>query len=222
MSISTRIKIIIGAYGSGKTEFALNYALWLKSQGNRVGIVDLDIVNPYFRSRDLRESFESQGIPVISSHIGLETADIPALSPKIFSLLENPAMNTVVDVGGDPAGARALGRFQQQIQQKKYDLWMVINPFRPETGDPEFVSDMISRLETASRLKITGLIDNTNMGWQTTLSDREWGRKLISIVAERGNLPIVWRTISTDCPKEKADGIPLLPMKLYLRPVWLG
>jgi hypothetical protein len=222
MTTSSRIKIVIGAYGSGKTEFALNYALWLKNQVNNVGLVDLDIVNPYFRSRDLREQFESQGIPIISSHTGLENADIPALSPRIFSLLEAQQTKVVFDVGGDPAGARALGRFQTHIQREKYDLWMVVNPFRPETGDTENVLEMISRLEAASRLKITGLIDNTNMGKQTTSSDREWGRNLISIIAERGHLPIVWRTLSPDCPNEENDEIPLLPIHLYLRPAWLG
>lgn len=223
MSGEPKTTIIVGAYGSGKTEFSINYALWLKSQGRQVGLVDLDIVNPFFRSRDLRDTLEKKGIVVVSSHEGLETADIPALSPQIYAVLDNASQDAIFDVGGDPAGARSLGRFNAHLKKRPYELWMVINPFRPDTNNLALISEMKERLERASRLQVTGLIDNTNMGVVTSSEDRRYGRRLIHEAAEAWNLPILWRTLSEDCPPEaQDDGVPVFPIKLYLRPDWLA
>lgn len=223
MNIEPRTVIIVGAYGSGKTEFSINYAIWLREQKHQVGLVDLDIVNPYFRSRDLRGMLESQGITVASSHEGLESADIPALSPQIYALLGDDSRIAVMDVGGDPAGARALGRFNLHITRSPYELWMVINPFRPDTGELTLLTAMKESLERASRLQVTGLIDNTNMGVVTSSADRLHGRRLIREAAEAWKLPIRWRTLSKDCPPEIPDDeVPAFPIKLYLRPDWLA
>lgn len=223
MSKEPRITMIVGAYGSGKTEIAVNYAFWLNAQNRNVSLVDLDIVNPFFRSRDLRDLLEEQGIAVISSHQGLETADIPALSPKIYAVLDDKKRHAVLDVGGDPAGARALSRFNARIVQEPYDLWMVINPFRPDTNDMVHLTEMKERLERAARLKVTAIIDNTNMGVETQAADRLHGRRIIHEAAKAWNLPIRWRTLSGDCPPEsQEDDVPVFPIKLYLRPDWLA
>lgn len=218
-----RLTIIVGAYGSGKTEVALNLAYQLAAESGPVGMVDLDIVNPFFRSRDQQAILAERGIQMISSNEGLETADLPALSPKIMSLFQNKAMNGIFDVGGDPAGARALGRFNRFFAEEDYDLWMVVNPFRPDTRDADHIAMMRDSLEQTSRLHVTGLIDNTNMGVETTAEDREAGRRLINAAANKLDLPIICRTCSVDCPIDSGeDGIPILALTLFIRPSWLA
>jgi hypothetical protein len=222
MMHKTRLTIIVGAYGSGKTEFALNYAVKMAEQEKTINLVDLDIVNPYFRSRDLREPLEQQGIHIISSNPGLETADIPALSPEILSVLQNPGEIGIFDVGGDPVGARALGRFHPYIAQGDYALWMVINPFRPDTRSIDQLIEMKNSIEQASRLQITGLVDNTNLGMLTKEEDQRFGHALVDEASRTFQIPIVYRTESPDFPLVTGvEDIPVLPLKLYVRPDWL-
>lgn len=218
----TRLTVIVGAYGSGKTEVAINYALRLRADGKRVNMVDLDIVNPFFRSRDIRDYLAGHDIQVISSNEGLETADIPALSPKILGLLQDRDYDGIFDVGGDPAGATALGRFNRYFQQEPYNLWVVVNPFRPDSSDAQQVFEMVRAIENASRLKATGLIDNTNLGSATTVQDRLAGREVVRLAATLLKLPIVWRTVSDKYPPEKGDDhVPSLPLTLYMKPLWM-
>ncbi|MGD9154280.1 MAG: ATP-binding protein, partial [Bacillota bacterium] len=121
-----RITIIGGAFGSGKTEFALACALKKRAlTDGKTGLIDLDIVNPYFRSRDRAAELEKLGVTVISTQPGFEYADLPALSPQIYALLQDQTYQVVVDVGGDPVGARALGRFNPYFNREAYDFWAV-------------------------------------------------------------------------------------------------
>ena len=185
-------------------------------------MVDLDIVNPFFRTRDIRDYLTRQGIQVISSNEGLEAADIPALSPKIIGLLQSRDYDGVFDVGGDPAGATAMGRFNRYFQEEPYSFWVVVNPFRPDTRDAEQIKAMVQEIEKASRLQATGLIDNTNLGSATTPEDRLHGRKVLHSAAELLGLPLVWRTLSNLCPPENGeDQVPYLPLTLYMRPEWM-
>ena len=134
--MAKRLNVICGPYGSGKTEFAINYALSIKAAdpSSPIAIVDLDIVNPYFRSRDIAASLSEQGLEVVSTGAGLEQADLPALSPRIYAFLQDTTYNVVFDVGGDPVGARALGRFNNYFLNEDYDLMLVVNPYRPDAG----------------------------------------------------------------------------------------
>ena len=149
-----RITIFTGPFGSGKTEIAVNYALHLNRHGEKVGLVDLDIVNPYFRSRALSQWLKEAGIDLVSTQPGLEMADLPALSPRIFSFLQSPDHQVIFDVGGDPVGARVLGRFQPYFQTNPYRLWLVVNPYRPGYEDPERIVDLAREVEAASASRL--------------------------------------------------------------------
>ncbi|NLM36728.1 MAG: hypothetical protein GX202_01215 [Firmicutes bacterium] len=217
-----RITIFTGPFGSGKTEVAVNYALYLRRQGQRVGLVDLDIVNPYFRSRTLTRRLKEDGIDLVSTSPGLEMADLPALSPRIFSFLQSPDHQVVFDVGGDPVGARVLGRFQPYFQANPYQLWLVVNPYRPGYEDPACIAGLAREVEAASRLKITGLIDNSNLGNLTDRQVRARGALLVEAAAGRLKLPVVFRTYTDEAQLtvEQAGREQVFPLKLFMLPPW--
>ena len=149
-----RITIVCGAYGSGKTEFAIGHALDLAGEKRgKTALIDLDIVNPYFRSRDIAAELAEQGVTVISTEQGHENSDLPALSPRIFAAFQDEAYQVVIDVGGDPNGARALGRFHGYFLKEQYAFNIVINPYRPNTRNVEDTLQLIRDLSVTSRLQ---------------------------------------------------------------------
>ncbi|HHT06428.1 MAG TPA: hypothetical protein GXZ97_09205 [Hydrogenispora sp.] len=218
-----RITIFTGPFGSGKTEIAVNYALHLNRHGEKVGLVDLDIVNPYFRSRALSQWLKEAGIDLVSTQPGLEMADLPALSPRIFSFLQSPDHQVIFDVGGDPVGARVLGRFQPYFQTNPYRLWLVVNPYRPGYEDPERIVDLAREVEAASRLEIAGLIDNSNLGKLTDQKVRTEGAALVQAAATRLEVPVVFRTYTDQAfltELEQAGAERIFPLNLYMLPPW--
>lgn len=221
-----RITIIGGAYGSGKTEFAVNYAKYLRNEGaGRIGLVDLDIVNPYFRSRELTTDLAQEGITVVSSELAAENVDIPALSPRIFSVLQDHSYQVVFDVGGDPVGARALGRFNQYFQAEPYDFWVVLNPFRPDTKDANEAIQKIEKLESAARIQATGLVANINLGRETTLEIWRQGLTMIDQTGAQTNLPIVYQVVEESFLASNTAffrDYPVFPLQLNMLPPWLA
>lgn len=215
-----RIIIFIGAFGSGKTEVAVNYVLQLKRREPAVGLVDLDIVNPYFRCRDLEAFLRGQGVDLVSTPPGLEQADLPALSPRIFSLLQDPSLPVVFDVGGDPVGARALGRFEPYFSSHAVHLWLVVNPYRPGWDDEGYLHDLTRSLEEMSRLRITGIVDNANLGKETDLRNRLAGARLVEAAAERLSIPMVMRTSSLGLRVERTGEEEILELELFMTPPW--
>jgi hypothetical protein len=161
--MENKLFIIVGHYGSGKTEFSVNYAYKLHHEGHPVAVADLDIVNPFFRSRLKKKQFEKDGIGIVSNYFGDDPyIDLPALSPEIQSFFINKARCNVVDVGGDPVGACALGRYANLIRRQPYEMWMVVNANRYKTRNLEEVIQFVREIEEASGLKINGLINNTH------------------------------------------------------------
>lgn len=219
-----RLTIICGAYGSGKTEFAIAYALSLKGNSSEpVGLVDLDIVNPYFRSRDIAAQLGKQGLTVISSEPGFEYSDMPALSPRIFALLQDRRYQVVLDVGGDPAGARALGRFNRYFVEEPYSMWIVINPFRPETRTTQATIRMIRELQDASRLQAGGIISNINLGSETDWSLWTEGLEQVTAVADAVQLPIVYQAVEAgflEAHRIELAAYPVLPLHLKMLVPW--
>lgn len=223
--MTKRITIIGGAYGSGKTEFALAYALKkaATTQG-KTGVIDLDIVNPYFRSRDRAVELEKLGIMVVSTQAGLEYADLPALSPQIYTLLQDQTYQVVLDVGGDPAGARALGRFNPYFKNEPYDFWVVVNPYRPDTRNPEEAAALIAGLEVASRLQATGLVSNINLGRETTPAIWREGLPFITELAVKLKLPVLYHMVALNFYQTNgklATETEFFPVELQMRPPWL-
>lgn len=155
--------IVIGAYGSGKSEYAINLALQFNKSHTNVTLVDLDIVNPYFRSRDVKDAFQEIGIEVISPDGQFTHADVPMISPRIMGAIQNEDRIVILDVGGDPVGCRALGRFFDAITARGYDMQLVVNTKRPRTGNPDEITEMLGMLETTSKLKVDALVCNTNL-----------------------------------------------------------
>lgn len=218
-----RIRIIVGHYGSGKTEFAVNYAVKLSEQGKRVALADLDVVNPYFRSREKADQLEKLGVKVIGSSLKGDSVDVPSISAEVYGPLQDENIEAILDVGGDSVGARALGRYYNFFKEGKYDMFFVINAYRPETQTLENVEKYIRAIENASRAKVTGLINNTHMLKSTTKEDVLFGQKLVEEVSDALNIPIKYVSALEHVAKELPQNIrgEIFPIKLFMREDWM-
>lgn len=213
-----RIRIIIGHYGSGKTEFSVNYAMKLAGQGKKVALVDLDVVNLYFRSREKAEVLEENGIRIIGGSIRASSLDIPSIPGEVLAPIQDSSYNLIMDVGGDPAGARALGRYHPYLKEGSYDMFFVLNANRPETQTLEKTMEYMVKIEDVARCKITGIINNTHMLKSTNLEDVLRGYDLARRVSDETNIPIKYNV----CLSELADTIKdalegeIFPINLYM------
>lgn len=196
--MKSKIYITVGHYGSGKTEFSINFALSLAKTHDKVFLVDLDIVNPYFRSNDARSLLESKGITVIAPDYAGTNVDIPALPPEIMRIFNVEDAHIVVDVGGDDDGAIALGRYKQFFETAGYEMSLVVNTRRPLSGTVEEIIEMKQNIEYASRLTITNIIADTNISSETTKEIIEEGYKITKEAAEKLNLPVKYAVSAID------------------------
>lgn len=222
-----RIRVVVGHYGSGKTEFAVNYAFQLAEQGCKTALIDLDIANPYFRSRERQCQLEEKGIRVYSNTFGYDiTADLPAVTAAIRTPLEDPECQTVVDVGGNDLGARVLIQFEKFWKSSECDLFCVVNANRPETGTAAGAMDHITRIEKETGLKITGLINNTHLLRETKTEDIIKGYRLCCEISEKLNIPVKYSCCTEGLMKEllsmkETENLILFRMNLYMRDSWL-
>ena len=215
------ITIISGHYGTGKTEFAVNLALAMVRAGHKTALVDLDIVNPYFRSFERRRELEREGIIVhVTSHQG--KADIPALPPDIMSIFVDTKLQSVVDLGGDPVGARVLGYYKPQLDQTPHDFWFVINRNRPENKDADIVIAYLKQTETLSRQKVTGIINTTHLGRETTIDDILKGDTFAADIADMLDLPLIYTVGERKFEQELKDRLTgsFFPIDLYMIKPW--
>lgn len=225
VSNDKRIRIITGHYGSGKTEFAVNYVTALREQTEgKVAIVDLDIVNVYFRSREKKEELEEKGIMVIASNIEGAGADVPAVSGAMTMPVTNKEFQYVVDLGGNDVGTLVLGRMKPLLHPEETDFFMVVNTYRPNTSTPEGVIEQMENLEYASGLKVTGFINNTNLVRETTAQCLVEGDAILREVTKRTGVPVKYVTYVEELLTE---GVPeglageLFPMKFNMRKTWM-
>ena len=220
-----RITIVTGGYGSGKTEISIALARHKRRiHGNdvQVSLVDLDIVNPYFRSRDKAETLESEGIHLIAPEGALRQADLPALPPAIGGAILNPAVQLVIDVGGDPAGATALGRYSADLKRQGFEMLMVINPYRPHTDTAEALVQLLRRIESVSRLTVTALVNNGNMMQYSGLAELLHGQEIAGEVAKLCGLTVRFAASSTALLPEaqKTLSVPVLELASTMHPPW--
>ena len=191
-----RVTLFCGHYGSGKTNVALNYALCLRQDGGEVTVADLDIVNPYFRTKDSRRELEEAGIRLICSEYANTNVDIPALPSDLYSITDDKSRRVVIDVGGDDRGALALGRIAPAIlEEDSYEMLLVINRYRPLTPDAPSTLEVMREIELAGGIRFTGLVNNSNLGEatdeETVLSSLAYAEEVSSLTG----LPVVMTTV---------------------------
>lgn len=219
-----RIRIIIGHYGSGKTEFAVNYAMKLAESGRKTAIADMDIVNPYFRSREKAEEMEAKGIRVISGNRGHHAnLDLPMVSAEVLTPLQDKSYDCVLDVGGDPAGTRVIAQFRQYFVPGEYDMFCVVNRYREETQTVEGVKSMIASIEATVGARVTGLINNTHLLRDTQVSDLLFGQELVEEVSKELEIPIKYISVLEKVAHQLPENLngEIFPIKMYMRPDWM-
>ncbi len=163
-----RVTLFAGHYGSGKTNIAVNYALHLARQGKSVTLADMDIVNPYYRSKDSKAELEAAGVKVIASAYANTNVDVPALPQEMYAVTEDHSRYVVLDVGGDDRGALALGRYAPAIlEENDYHMIYVFNAARPLSRTAEAALEIMGEIETAGGIPFTGIVNNTNLGKET-------------------------------------------------------
>lgn len=217
------VVVIVGNYGSGKTEVAVNLGIKRKQDGIDVLLADLDLVNPYFRIREARSYLSKMGIDVILPPRKYLHADLPILSPKVGGLIRNPATLSILDAGGDGVGTIVLAALADMFKDRPVDMLQVINPFRPFTADVNGCLVMRERIEAASRLKVTGLIGNAHLLDDTTTADVLQGYELVTGVSRASGLPIAFITAAAGLTQEiRAAGVtcPMLPIERQLTMPW--
>lgn len=224
-----RITVVTGHYGSGKTEFSVSLAMMLANKGfspyKRLALIDLDIANPYFRSRERRKTLENAGIQVYGSHYDHEiTAELPALGANIRTPLEDKECRVIVDVGGNDAGAIILNQFTKYFTEDEAMRLIVVNANRPETRDADGVMEHLNAIEYKTGLHMDALVNNCHLLRETDEGCIEKGNRLCQEVCDRTGR-FIWCNcypegiVSYDALKEKFDH--LMPLGLYMRPSWL-
>lgn len=211
-----RVTLFAGHYGSGKTNIAVNYAFSLKNDGKSVVIADLDIVNPYFRTKDSERELGEAGIKLISSEFASSNVDLPALPQEIYSVVDNRTDYAVMDIGGDDRGAYALGRYADSIvKENNYEMLMVINMYRPLTRDVQSTLEVMSEIEQACGMRFTAVVNNSNIGEETTAQDVLDSLGYANDVASATGLPLKMTTVKADLYNQLSDRVDnLFPLTL--------
>lgn len=188
--MNKRIKIFVGSFGSGKTEISTNYSVHCRKSQDKVAIVDLDIVNPYFRTREAKNALNLEGVKVVAPEGKLTYAELPLISPEIKGLIQDSDYHLILDVGGDDIGTVILGNFKSVIEGSDYEMLLVVNPYRPFTQSAPQIKQMAQEIENSSRLKISGIISNPNLSRQTDENIIKQGHILVKQASQKLNLPI--------------------------------
>ncbi|MBE6885394.1 MAG: ParA family protein [Ruminococcaceae bacterium] len=214
LSDSDRITVITGHYGSGKTNLAANLAFRLREEGKEVTVVDLDIVNPYFRTADFSRSFAEAGIRLIAPVYARTNVDAPVLPPEIDSVFFSTD-HVIIDVGGDDAGAFALGRYSAKLKTAGYRMLYVLNRFRYLNGEEQEEQELIPLIEAASRLKVTALVNNSHLCNETTAGHLAEGLEFAREISRKTGLPLQFSTAPKGIPFPEDE--PCLPVDILVK-----
>ena len=211
-----RIVLLSGHYGSGKTNIAVNLAFLMKETHGRVAIADIDIVNPYFRTRDSQGELEDAGIRVIASEFASSNVDLPALPSDVYAITSDQGLRAVIDVGGDDRGALALGRWRDAIvEENDYEMLLVVNRFRPLTRDAASAIDVMREIEAAAGIRFTAIVNNSNLGEETTAEDVLSSMGYADEICTLTGLPLRMTTVHERLYPTLKDRIDnLFPLKL--------
>lgn len=215
-AMDKRITILAGHYGSGKTNIAVNLAFSMKREGKRISVCDLDIVNPYFRTKDSLDDFQKAGIPLISSEFANTNVDVPALPQAMYAVMDDRESYFVLDIGGDDRGALALGRLSPAIvEENNYEMLLVVNFFRPLTRDNQSMLEVMKEMEQAAGIRFTGIVNNSNLGEETTPEDVLSTVEKAKSFSELCALPVVMTTVREELYETLRGKISdLYPLKL--------
>ena len=216
-----RLLIVTGHFGTGKTEFSVNLALALARAGEKVMMADLDIVNPYFRSRERREALEAAGVRLITSSQDSENADMPSLPAEILTVLEDRSYRGLLDIGGDPDGARVLARYQPKITAEDYQLLFVSNANRPEVRKAEDAISYLRCIEEVTGLTCGGIVNNTHLCGETTAEEILRGAELARSISEKTGIPVLCHTAEERLiPELTALAEPIFPITIQMKKPW--
>ena len=216
-----RISIVTGHYGTGKTEFSVNLALALAADGERVMLADLDIVNPYFRSRERKALLEAAGVTLVTSSQAAAHADIPALPAELLTIFETRDLRGVLDIGGDPVGARVLARFRPKIEVEDYQLIYVLNANRPEVRTKEAAITYLRNIETTTGLTCSGIVNNTHLCGETTEDEVRKGAALAAAVSAETGIPVLCHVAQERIAPNLSDlSEPVFPITIKMKKPW--
>jgi len=216
-----RITLFAGHYGSGKTNIAVNFALYLAGQGKQVTLADMDIVNPYYRAKDSAAEMEKAGVKMIASLYANSNVDVPALPQEMYAVTEDKARYAVLDVGGDDRGALALGRYAPEIlKENDFHMIYVFNASRPLSRRAEDALEIMKEIEMAGGVPFTAIVNNTNLGkettWETVNASMEEANKLSQI----SGLPLLFTAVNESVlPIKERENEQYFPLKLQ-KTIW--
>ena len=216
----TRVTVVAGPYGSGKTEVAINLALSLARSGKRVLLADLDIVNPYFRSREKSRELQSAGVEVIANPAQCADADIPALSAQVFSLFHRPGTHGIIDLGGDAAGAKIMARFHPQLVHCESRFWFVLNANRPQCNRVPLALSQIKSIEHSLGVPLDGLVNNSHLCEKTCSETLRSGISFAQSVSRASGLPLVYHTMENRFIEHFEPCDLLFPINRYMKKAW--
>lgn len=214
-----KVVIFAGGFGSGKSEIVLNYAMQKIEESKNLILADLDLVNPYIASRDLRNVLGEKGIRVVAPGGELSFGDVPSIPAEMIGLLQEEK-DMVIDVAGDEVGSLVLGYLSKYIQKRDYEFYLVLNPYRPFAQDLESVLELKQLLEGAAHLAFTGIVSNPNLLGETTLETIRAGHEKNMSYAQSIKLPISYLAVETRFYDALSTdyGEKLQPIQLYLKP----
>ncbi|MBR6740672.1 MAG: P-loop NTPase [Clostridia bacterium] len=214
------IYIFAGGYGSGKSSLAVNLALTLAKRGEKVTLADMDIVNPYFRSCDSEEILRASGVRVLAPQYVNTNVESPTLGADIAGAFASDDGVVIADVGGDDAGAIALGQYSDTIKQKGYQMLLVVNPYRPFADNTEGEIGIARDVEAASRLKFTAIAANPNLGSETDPSLIEAKREYFRELSQKLSLPVAFTAVKAElADKVELEG-EIFPIEIMKKPGW--
>ena len=217
-----KINIFVGHYGSGKSEIALNYALLQKSKGKKVMLVDLDIVNPYFCLRELKELLQTEGIKLISADPSLSNAELMVVPKEVIEAFSNEDYEVIFDIGGDDSGSIVLGRYKNYFNLSNHEVFFVMNNKRPLTSDFIKAEKYLKDIETTSRLKVSSIISNANLSYETDIQDIIKGEEETIKLADKVGIPHKFTVVRKDFEKDLKNVLKasILPIDIYMKPFW--